>query len=269
MESNWGKNKLNCRTSRLVTTYNLKSGTMARGQLEYWCTTIYSTSCQCRLQWYHKKLDLKKTRRWVSSCSQECWGAIGCHWYGLQPVGVLLADGHAICPDCGTCVNCGTVGITNRSEKSQGCHRRTCHGAVSWWQHEFSTVECMNIEWLTKIIHQNDMQNDAESSVAIRVPITESVLEERFTTLTLTTESLSEINDLPTKRKRVRRAVELNGCFCGSVLSSSMAGVIECKRTGCETQWVSTSSRTYYWVSCCISYLSVVILILMVSQSCD
>lgn len=46
-------------------------------------------------------------------------------------------------------------------------------------------------------------------------------------------------SDLPTKRKRIRRAVELNGCYCGNVLSSSMAGVVECKRTGCETQWVS------------------------------
>ena len=45
--------------------------------------------------------------------------------------------------------------------------------------------------------------------------------------------------DLPTKRKRIRRAMELNGCYCGNVLSSSMAGVVECKRTGCETQWVS------------------------------
>ena len=46
-------------------------------------------------------------------------------------------------------------------------------------------------------------------------------------------------SDLPTKRKRIRRAVELNGCYCGNVLSSSMAGVVECKRTGCETQCVS------------------------------
>ena len=46
-------------------------------------------------------------------------------------------------------------------------------------------------------------------------------------------------SDLPTKRKRIRRAMELNGCYCGNVLSSSMAGVVECKRTGCETQWVS------------------------------
>ena len=46
-------------------------------------------------------------------------------------------------------------------------------------------------------------------------------------------------SDLPTKRKRIRRAVELNGCYCGNVLSSSVAGVVECKRTGCETQWVS------------------------------
>ena len=33
-------------------------------------------------------------------------------------------------------------------------------------------------------------------------------------------------SDLPTERKRIRRAVELNGCYCGNVLSSSMAGVV-------------------------------------------
>ena len=71
-------------------------------------------------------------------------------------------------------------------------------------------------------------------------------------TLTLTTVSLSEINVsdllLPTKRKIIRRAVELNGCFCGNVLtgSSSMAGVIECKRIGCETQWVSRMLHCLY-----------------------
>jgi hypothetical protein len=36
--------------------------------------------------------------------------------------------------------------------------------------------------------------------------------------------------------------MELNGCFCGSVLNSSTASVIECKRTGCETRWVSKIS---------------------------
>ena len=47
-----------------------------------------------------------------------------------------------------------------------------------------------------------------------------------------------ELNKLPLKRRSIRRNVELNGCFCGVVLDSSATGVIECKRSGCETQWV-------------------------------
>lgn len=43
------------------------------------------------------------------------------------------------------------------------------------------------------------------------------------------------------KRKRVPRqlADALNGCLCGSVLDGSLSGVVKCKQTGCETQWVS------------------------------
>jgi hypothetical protein len=43
------------------------------------------------------------------------------------------------------------------------------------------------------------------------------------------------------KRKRVPRqlADALNGCLCGSVLNSSLSGVVKCKQAGCETQWVS------------------------------
>ena len=83
------------------------------------------------------------------------------------------------------------------------------------------------------------------------VPITEES-DKMSATLTLTTVSLSEINVsdllLPTKRKRISRAVELNGCFCGNVLtgSSSMAGVIECKWIGCETQWMSRMLHCLY-----------------------
>ncbi|KAF8219240.1 hypothetical protein L208DRAFT_1342016, partial [Tricholoma matsutake] len=29
----------------------------------------------------------------------------------------------------------------------------------------------------------------------------------------------------------------LNGCLCGSVLSSSLNGVVKCRQAGCETQW--------------------------------
>ncbi|KAF8219280.1 hypothetical protein L208DRAFT_1341809, partial [Tricholoma matsutake] len=29
----------------------------------------------------------------------------------------------------------------------------------------------------------------------------------------------------------------LNGCLCGSVLNSTMDGVLNCKQASCETQW--------------------------------
>ena len=32
-------------------------------------------------------------------------------------VGVLDKDGYAICPDCFTCVHCGTVGIANLEKR--------------------------------------------------------------------------------------------------------------------------------------------------------
>lgn len=45
------------------------------------------------------------------------------------------------------------------------------------------------------------------------------------------------------KRKRIQRKLALDGCLCGSVLNGSMSGVLRCKHTGCETQWVS---RVYF-----------------------
>ena len=42
----------------------------------------------------------------------------------------------------------------------------------------------------------------------------------------ITTEPELEPNELPLKRRRIRQNVELNGCFCGSVLDSA-AGVIK------------------------------------------
>ena len=42
----------------------------------------------------------------------------------------------------------------------------------------------------------------------------------------ITTEPELEPNELPLKRRRIRWNVELNGCFCGSVLDSA-AGVIK------------------------------------------
>ncbi|KAF8240474.1 hypothetical protein L208DRAFT_1233138, partial [Tricholoma matsutake] len=29
----------------------------------------------------------------------------------------------------------------------------------------------------------------------------------------------------------------LNGCLCGSVLNSTMDGILNCKQASCETQW--------------------------------
>ena len=73
----------------------------------------------------------------------------------------------------------------------------------------------------------------------------EPMLNGNSTTTFITTELTEaeyEFNKLPVKRRRIRRNLELNGCFCGSVLDSSMASVIECKRIGCETQWISRVS---------------------------
>jgi hypothetical protein len=41
------------------------------------------------------------------------------------------------------------------------------------------------------------------------------------------------------KRVPQQLADALNGCLCGSVLDSSLSGVVKCKQAGCETQWVS------------------------------
>src|SRR6267378_3122293 len=40
------------------------------------------------------------------------------------------------------------------------------------------------------------------------------------------------------KHKRVPRQLvdALNGCLCGSVLNSSLSGIVKCKQAGCETQ---------------------------------
>ena len=46
------------------------------------------------------------------------------------------------------------------------------------------------------------------------------------------------------KRKRVPRQPmpdALNGCLCGIAVDSQSDGVLECKKLGCETQWVRLS----------------------------
>lgn len=43
-----------------------------------------------------------------------------------------------------------------------------------------------------------------------------------------------------TSRVRRKRVLDdLNTCNCGDIVSSNEEGVIECKRPGCETRWVS------------------------------
>jgi len=50
------------------------------------------------------------------------------------------------------------------------------------------------------------------------------------------------------KRKRIPRQMNLNGCLCGTIVKQSTAvvPVIECNRKGCETQWVSTTLQYFY-----------------------
>ena len=95
---------------------------------------------------------------------------------------------------------------------------------------------------LTRTSVSKSQPNDIATSVATGTVQVESILEETVPASTSTTEFRSEIKDLPTKRKRIIRAVDLNSCFCGSILSSSTPGVVQCKRIGCETQWVSSGS---------------------------
>ena len=86
----------------------------------YWVTnTIYNTPTRNGT-----------SRRGVCS---SCIG-VGCCWYRLQPLGVLLEDGHAICPDCQTHVNCGTVGIANLEQRHWG--KKICRETQERWDKE-------------------------------------------------------------------------------------------------------------------------------------
>ena len=52
---------------------------------------------------------------------------------------------------------------------------------------------------------------------------------------------IPEESGWPKRKRDPRQLVDvLNGCLCGSVLDSSLSGVVKCKQAGCETQWVST-----------------------------
>ena len=40
---------------------------------------------------------------------------------------ILDAEGYAVCPDCDSCVNCGTIGLANLEKRHRG--RKTCKAA--------------------------------------------------------------------------------------------------------------------------------------------
>ena len=62
----------------------------------------------------------------------------------------------------------------------------------------------------------------------------------------LTTEQLETgIETWPGHIRKKRNIADLNVCNCGNVVSPNEADIIECKRVGCETSWVSYQSQEY------------------------
>ena len=61
-----------------------------------------------------------------------------------------------------------------------------------------------------------------------------------------TTEQLEAgIETQPRRIRKKRNIADLNVCNCGDVVSPDEADIIECKRIGCETRWVSYESQEY------------------------
>ena len=58
--------------------------------------------------------------------------------------------------------------------------------------------------------------------------------------ITVTQTTIPQVNEdsVPSKRKWIHWAMELNGCLCGTVVTTSSDEAIQCKWAGCETQWV-------------------------------
>ena len=65
-------------------------------------------------------------------------------------------------------------------------------------------------------------------------------------TRALTTEQLEAgIETQPRCIRKKRNIAVLNVCNCGNVVSPNEADIIECKRVGCKTHWVSYQSQEY------------------------
>ena len=51
------------------------------------------------------------------------------------------------------------------------------------------------------------------------------------------------IESRPRRIRKKRNIADLNVCNCGDVVSPDEADVIECRKIGCETRWVSSKSH--------------------------
>lgn len=87
---------------------------------------------------------------------------------------------------------------------------------------------------------------EAEGNLQLGAAANSEVPTQTGTTQNIPVDDSTQLADSSgrSKRKRIPRqtADALNGCLCGVVLSESEDGVLKCHNTGCETQWVSTSS---------------------------
>jgi hypothetical protein len=88
---------------------------------------------------------------------------------------------------------------------------------------------------------QNDIQVQAELEEQIG-PGLPKIPESNASDPRHTTTSTSEAGRSTRKRGRGRIVDELNlnVCLCGLVVDPSTENVVKCKRSSCETQWVST-----------------------------
>ena len=74
--------------------------------------------------------------------------------------------------------------------------------------------------------HQFARNDRSSVSPAVQVVMLDRTSLPVAPPIMITTEPELEHNELPLKRRRIRQNVELNGCFCGSVLDSA-ASVIK------------------------------------------
>ena len=80
-------------------------------------------------------------------------------------------------------------------------------------------------------------ENSAQALLVMTNPVEDSI------STSCTTGEIDPENTVRSMRKQARDHIvdklNLNSCLCGSVVDPSMEGVIKCKHTSCETQWVS------------------------------